>query len=330
MNPPVQRSARILIVDDEAANLKLLDRMLAGQGYTERVLIQDPRTVVSRYLEMPADLILLDIGMPHMDGFEVMAQLQALGDALLPPIVVLTAQHSRDFLLRALGGGARDFISKPFDRNELLARVRNLLDAHMAQRMLYDQKAVVEEMVRARTEELRHTRLQVVQRLGRAAEYRDEATGNHILRMSHVCALLAHALGWDEAQCELMLNASPMHDIGKIGIPDHILLKPGRLDPGEWEIMQAHARIGAEILDGDDSDLIRMARDVALAHHEKWDGSGYPRASPARRFRFRGGLPRSPTCLMRSPPGDPTRRRGKSKPPWTGFARTVAGISIPP
>ncbi|WP_018953812.1 HD-GYP domain-containing protein [Thioalkalivibrio sulfidiphilus] len=267
---------RILIVDDEPTNLKLMDRMLRGQGYQGLVLVDDPRDVVDLYRSARPDLILLDINMPHLDGFQVMEQLKSLNDPLLPPIVMLTAKHGKDFLLRALAAGARDYITKPFDRNELLMRVRNLLDAQLAHRFMHDRKKVLEDMVRARTEELRRTRLQVVQRLGMAAEYRDEETGNHILRMSHTCALLARAIGWDDAQCELILHASPMHDIGKIGIPDAILLKPGKFEPHEWEIMKTHASIGAKLLDGDDSDLMRMARDIALTHHEKWDGSGYP------------------------------------------------------
>ena len=266
----------ILIVDDEPANLKLLDKMLGAQGYTNLVLVQDPRLVLERYREQRPDLIMLDINMPHLDGFAVLAQLRELNDPLLPPIVVLTAQHGREYLLRALNDGARDFIGKPFDRPELLARVRNLLDAHMAHRMVHDQKNVLDELVHQRTEELRQTRLQVVQRLGRAAENRDNETGFHILRMSQISALLARKLGWSDQECELMLHASPMHDIGKIGIPDNILLKPGKLDPAEWQIMKTHAAIGAELLDGDDSDLLKLARTIALTHHEKWDGSGYP------------------------------------------------------
>lgn len=269
-------NARILIIDDEPANLKLLDKMLASQGYQQRVLVQDPREVMERYQEARPDLILLDINMPHLDGYQVMAQLQALHDPLLPPIVILTAQHTKDYLLRALTGGARDFISKPFDRNELLMRVRNLLDAQLVHRLLYNQKDVLEDMVRARTDELHRTRLQVVQRLGMAAEYRDEETGYHILRMSHISALLARAIGWDEPQCDLILNASPMHDIGKIGIPDAIMLKRGKFERHEWEIMKTHAAIGGKLLEGDDSTLMRMAREIALTHHEKWDGSGYP------------------------------------------------------
>lgn len=269
-------SALIFLIDDEPANLKLLDKMLGSQGYQQRVLIQDPRQVLTHYQQQRPDLILLDINMPHLDGYQVMLQLTALQDPLLPPIVILTAQQSKDCLSRALDAGARDFVSKPFDRNELLMRVRNLLDAQFAHLLLHNQKAALEQLVQQRTAELHSTRLQVVQRLGMAAEYRDEETGNHILRMSHICALLAAKIGWDAAQCDLILHASPMHDIGKIGIPDAILLKPGKFEPEEWEIMKTHAAIGGRLLQGDDSALMLMAREIALSHHEKWDGSGYP------------------------------------------------------
>lgn len=266
----------IMIIDDEPANLKLLDKMLSGQGYSNLELIQNPREVLDCYQGSHPDLILLDINMPHLDGFAVMAQLMALQDPLLPPIIVLTAQQGRDYLLRALNSGARDFVSKPFDQVELLARVRNLLDVHLAHLLLYDQKSVMEELVRERTEQLRDTRLQIVQRLGRAAEYRDNETGFHVIRMSRVSALLARSLGWDEGNCELMLHASPMHDVGKIGIPDAILLKLGKLDSREWEIMQTHSTIGAELMARDSSELLQLAHVIALTHHEKWDGSGYP------------------------------------------------------
>jgi len=201
------KNERILIIDDEPVNLKLLDKMLSAQGYQELILVEDPREVLDIYTTSRPDLILLDINMPHLDGYQVMEQLKTLKDPLLPPIVILTAQQGKDYLLRALASGARDFITKPFDRNELLMRVRNLLDAQLAHRMLHDQKSVLEHMVNVRTEELRNTRLQVVQRLGMAAEYRDEETGSHILRMSHMSALLARAIGWSEADCELILNA---------------------------------------------------------------------------------------------------------------------------
>jgi putative two-component system response regulator len=276
MTRGIATNASILIVDDEPVNLRLVEKILSTEGYQDLRLIRDPREVLAEYRAVRPDLILLDLNMPNLDGYQVMAELQALGDPLLPPIVILTAQHAQDYLLRALSAGARDFISKPFDRNELLMRVRNLLDAQLAHRLLQDQKALLEELVASRTEQLLHTRLQVVRRLGMAAEYRDAETGNHILRMSQTATLLARTIGWGEADCELMLNASPMHDVGKIGIPDSILLKPGRFEADEWELMKSHTLIGAELLAGDDSDLMRMAASIALCHHEKWDGSGYP------------------------------------------------------
>ncbi len=269
-------SKNIMIVDDEPANLKLLDRMLQQQGYRHLTLIDDPFQVLPRYKMLRPELILLDINMPGMSGFDVMKKLFALEDPLLPPIVIITAQDSREFRLQALSSGARDFITKPFDRNELLMRVHNLLDAQLAHLLLHNQNEVLEELVRQRTEELNSSRLVVIRRLGMAAEYRDEETGSHILRMSHTCAELAKARGWSESACELILHASPMHDVGKIGIPDAILLKPGKLNEDEWKIMKTHTEIGGRLLEDDGSTLMSMAREIALTHHEKWDGSGYP------------------------------------------------------
>ncbi|MDI1360856.1 HD domain-containing phosphohydrolase [Methylotenera sp.] len=276
MSEEISKNARIFIVDDEPTNIKLLDSVLKSQGYQNLVPIIDSRNVLDEYILEKADLILLDINMPHLDGYQVMEQLNSLNDPLLPPILILTAQSDHEYLLRALAMGARDLVRKPFDLTELLMRVRNLLDVQLGRRMLVNQKLVLEEMVRKRTEELSETRLQVVRRLGRAAEYRDNETGFHIIRMSKMSTLLAKSLGWSDGDCELILHASPMHDIGKIGIPDAILLKPGKFEPNEWEIMKTHVNIGAEILKDGNSDLLILASEIALSHHEKWDGSGYP------------------------------------------------------
>ncbi|MFW5823469.1 MAG: HD domain-containing phosphohydrolase [Marinobacter sp.] len=270
------REQTIFVVDDEPVNLKLLDRILSAEGYQQVVCINDPFQVLPAYKAHKPALILLDLNMPGMDGFQVIQQLDELGDPLTPPVVVLTAQNQQDSLLKALECGARDYVTKPFDRRELLMRVRNFLEAHVAHRMVRHQKEHLEALVQERTRELQETRLEIIRRLGHAAEYRDEETGNHIIRMSQMCALLAHKVGWSESRCDLILHASPMHDIGKIGIPDAILLKPGKLGPEEWEIMKTHAEIGARLLDGNDSELLTMAREIALSHHEKWDGSGYP------------------------------------------------------
>jgi putative two-component system response regulator len=271
------RAARILVVDDEPANLKLLSLMLRTEGYRHVELVQDPREVLASYRAARPDLLLLDINMPYLDGYAVMEQIKALGDVLAPPILVLTAQSGDDFMLRALDAGACDFLTKPFNRRELLARVHNILLAHLARCMLHGRNGLLEQLVQQRTLELRQSRLDIVRRLGRASEFRDNETGQHILRMSHASALLARSAGWDEQACELILNASPMHDVGKIGIPDGILLKAGPLTPDEREIMQTHTTIGAELLGGAGDELLDMARDIALAHHEKWDGTGYPR-----------------------------------------------------
>jgi putative two-component system response regulator len=270
------KDAHILIVDDEPANVKLLERMLNVEGYNNITTTQDPRNVTHLYQEQESDLILLDINMPHMNGFEVMEELQKI-KTTLPPILVLTAQSANEFRLKALESGARDYLTKPFDRTELMARVRNLLEVQLLHKYLSDQNELLEYVVKKRTQELHETRLQVVRRLGRAAEYRDNETGLHIIRMSKYSELMARGVGMTEYECDLVLNASPMHDIGKIGIPDYILLKPGKFEPHEWEIMKTHAEIGADILSGDETELLTMAREIAYTHHEKWDGSGYPR-----------------------------------------------------
>lgn len=270
------KSSRILVVDDEPVNLRLVEKILLTAGYRNIVLVNDSRHAVQAYRDQESDLVLLDLNMPGLDGFEVMSQLRQLDQALLPPILILTAQHAREFRIRALDLGARDYITKPFDQVELIARVRNLLEAYHYQVSVHSRKDELERLVFERTRELQETRLQIVRRLGRAAEFRDNETGFHIIRMSKIAVLLGRAAGMDEYQCDLLMNAAPMHDIGKIGIPDQILLKPGKFEPKEWEIMKSHAQIGADILSGDDSDVLKMASSIALTHHEKWDGSGYP------------------------------------------------------
>ena len=274
--PLDQFSATVLIVDDEPANVKLLERTLRTSGYHNLVSSTDPRTVLALFQQHDFDLVILDLNMPHMDGFEVMRQLQALQRDDLPPILILTAQFEQEIRVRALREGAQDYVTKPFALEELLARVGNLVQVQLYRKALRERNQSLESRVRERTRELYDTRLQVVQHLGRAAEYRDNETGLHIIRMSQMSMVLAEAWGMSAEDCELVVNASPMHDIGKIGIPDQILLKPGKLGPDEWEIMKTHSSIGADILAGNHSELLAMAGTIALHHHEKWDGSGYP------------------------------------------------------
>ena len=270
------KSAKILIVDDQTPNVTLLEKMLRAEGYVNVVATTDSRQVSELYVQQHFDLVMLDLNMPYLTGFDVMQQLRELEPDSYVPILVLTAQPDMKTKLRALESGARDFLTKPFDRLEVLTRIRNMLEVRLMHNQVCDQNRILEEKVQERTRELADTRFEIIRRLGRAAEYRDNETGLHIIRMSKYSGLLGRAAGMSEQQCELLLNASPMHDIGKIGIPDSILLKPGKLDEDEWKVMKTHPAIGAEILSGHASELMRMASQIALTHHEKWDGSGYP------------------------------------------------------
>lgn len=272
------KKSSILVVDDELANIRLLEKILATKGFRNVTCTQDPTEVLSLFQQHNSDLILLDLDMPVLDGYGVLDELNVLTGNNPPPILVLTAQHMQEYRQRALDSGAKDYVTKPFDANELLSRVRNLLEVRIAHNFMQHQNEILEQKVQERTKAIHDTRLQVVRRLGRAAEYRDNETGLHIIRMSKMAVVIARAAGMDEEQCDLLLNAAPMHDIGKIGIPDNILLKPGKFESDEWAIMQTHAQIGADILSGDDSELMIMAHDIALSHHEKWNGKGYPNA----------------------------------------------------
>jgi len=270
------RQARILIVDDEPANIALLEQMLEETGLEDIESTVDPRQVVELQLRIGFDLILLDIRMPHMTGIQVM---DALAEPLREdyvPILVLTAHTDDQTRINALSAGASDFLTKPFKLWEVQQRILNMLKTRMFYKRQKGRAEELEERVRERTRELRDTQLQIVQRLGRAGEYRDNETGAHVIRMSKSCQLLALSAGLDKIHAERILFASPMHDVGKIGIRDDILLKPGRLDPDEFEIMKTHTTIGADIIGDHPSEILRMARQIALYHHEKWDGSGYP------------------------------------------------------
>lgn len=269
-------NSTILIVDDQPSNVMLLSKLLAAEGYTKIIETTDPLEAEPVYLRERPDIVLLDLNMPYLDGFQVMARLREL-DPEGAPIVVLTAQMDSETRLRALQEGAVDFVSKPFDRYEVMARIRNQLEVRMLHRKLSEQNENLERTVAERTHELVATRLDIIRRLGRACEFRDNETGAHIERMSRYSYLLGLAAGLNDEQADMLLNASPMHDVGKIGIPDAILLKPGKLTDEEYEIIKSHPIIGGHILSGSGTALLQLAEIIALTHHEKWDGSGYPR-----------------------------------------------------
>jgi putative two-component system response regulator len=267
--------ANILIVDDQEGNRKLLDVLLKEQGYTTHMAASGIEALAA-VAEDPPDLLLLDVMMPGMDGFQVAERLKSDPTTRSIPIITVTSLEDRISRLRGLKGGAEDFLSKPIDRAELSVRVRNLLRLKAYGDLLANYNRVLEERVLERTARLRGSYLETIYTLTRAAEYKDNETGAHVRRISFYTKTLAERLGLDAAFVETIFYASPMHDIGKIGIPDHILLKPGSHTPEEWEIMKTHPILGAKILDSSSSPYLKMGAEIALTHHERWDGSGYP------------------------------------------------------
>jgi putative two-component system response regulator len=269
---------RILVVDDEPNNVLLLTGILERAGYTRVESTTDPTEIVGMFTREPADLVLLDLRMPEIDGFELMRRLAPLtADGMRVPMLVLTADRGEDTKREALACGARDFLGKPYDQTELLLRVKNLLQVRSLQRELHERNLALEDAVADRTAELEQARLEILARLALAAEYRDDATQQHAWRIGCTSAMLAARLRLPGETVELIQRAAPLHDVGKIGIPDSVLLKAGTLTRAERERIQEHTTIGAEILSGSETPVLRMAEEIALTHHERWNGNGYPR-----------------------------------------------------
>lgn len=275
---PLSRS-NILIVDDEETNIRLLELMLGSAGYEDLRGVSDPRCVLPACRERTPDLILLDLQMPHIDGLQLMKLIfEELSGETYLPILVLTADLTPEAKRKALASGAKDFLPKPFDAAELLLRINNLLST----RALYKQVQVhnngLESRVEERTRALAEAEIEILERLARAAEYRDDETGQHTQRVGMLAAMVAEVAGQSAQQVEFLRLAAPLHDVGKIGIPDRVLLKPGKLTPEEFAIMKSHTTIGGEILAGSRFPVLQLARQIAICHHERWDGTGYPQA----------------------------------------------------
>ncbi|MBF0182441.1 MAG: response regulator, partial [Magnetococcales bacterium] len=264
-----RNQARILIVDDQKLNLIVLKGLLRQHGYINVVTLEDPREVERTWRSQRFDLMLLDLEMPHLSGIEVMKILERSEREAYLPILVITANTEESTRLEALAHGAQDFLNKPFNPSEVLSRIRNMLTV----RLLYKR---MEEKIIERTRQLHETRLEVIRCLGRAAEYRDNETGQHVIRMGQFAACIAQQMGLTADHCDVILNATPMHDVGKIGVPDAILLKPGRLTPEEFAVIKTHTTIGGNILAGYHDEPLITAQRIALTHHEKWNGGGYP------------------------------------------------------
>jgi len=279
---------RILAIDDERINLRVIGGLLRNLGY-EPVLAES-WAEARPLLDTSIDLVLLDVMMPELDGFTVARQIREIPDVSDVPIIMVTALTGKQDRLRAVEAGANDFISKPIDLTELRVRMGSLLKMKESQDEVKRYQAELEEMVAVRTSALRmalenvkesqrvilSAHLETIHRLAAAAEFKDEETADHIQRMSRYCALLAKRLALPDAEVDLVLQASPMHDIGKIGIPDSILLKPGKLTADEWAVMKKHTIYGARILGDSNFELLRVGETIALSHHERWDGTGYP------------------------------------------------------
>ncbi len=283
------KKQKVLIVDDEEMNLKLLSAILTNNGY-EYDMAKNGYEALQKVREFIPDLILLDIMMPEMDGYEVCRRLKADSSTQNIPIIMITALADRESRIKGLDSGASDFLTKPFDRVELVLRTKNLLKIKEFEGFLLNHNKLLEEKVQERTEELKKTfqeldttykkvkesYIDTIERLTIVAEYKDEETAGHIKRVGHYCSVVAACLGLPVKDIETISYASPMHDIGKVGIPSEILLKRGKLTSEEFSLMKTHTTIGGNILRNSSSELLRMAQTIALTHHERWDGSGYP------------------------------------------------------
>lgn len=279
----MNRRKVVLIADDNEGVVALLKALCEEAGYLT-IPARTGREAVAKVAQFLPDVVLLDALMPEMTGFDAARMLKADPATRHLPVIMLTALRSREDRLKGIAAGANDFLTKPIDGEELLMRLRNSLEIKAYHDLLAEQASILERQVAERTRELAEALRRVTEanretilRLSIAAEYRDENTGAHIRRISEYARHIARAMGGDEGFADHIFYASAMHDIGKVHIPDAILLKPGPLDAAEWEVMQGHCLAGESILDGSPSPYLVMAKEIAAAHHEHWDGSGYPR-----------------------------------------------------
>lgn len=282
-------SLRILVVDDEPANVLALRALLESWGFERVDTTTDPQDAIVRCEAREPDLLMLDLHMPGTDGFAVMRRLRIDAPrSVALPVLVLTADITPEIRRRALDAGARDFVTKPFDPQEVRLRVRNLLEMRELQLQQTAIEASLEARVRRRTAELDRARLEMLQRLALAAEFRDDRTGRHTQRVGRSAREIAFLMGLPDDEVEQIGLAAPLHDVGKIALSDAILLKPGPLTADERTTMQRHTLTGAEMLRGSGSHLLRTAEQVALSHHERWDGAGYPYGVVGERIPLAG------------------------------------------
>jgi putative two-component system response regulator len=278
MNSLMHADAEILIVDDEPSVVRFLSRALKSAGYKPPQGFTDPLKACAYLDSVDPDLITLDICMPGLDGYGL---LEALGQKRSPdtflPVLAISALDDFEAREKAIKAGAKDFLVKPVDLSEFLLHVYSLLDTRFLERRMKESHLVLEGLVRERTFELGHAHLETIERLGRVAELRDDATGKHTYRVARLSALLAQELHLPSEEVNLVMRAAPLHDVGKVAIEDKVLLKKGSFSPEEREVMREHAHLGAELLSGGRSEIMKVAQEIAASHHERWDGLGYPK-----------------------------------------------------
>ncbi|MFH0788903.1 MAG: HD domain-containing phosphohydrolase [Pseudomonadota bacterium] len=286
----MESSKHILVIEDDPMNNRLLTTILTRLGYIVDSAF-DGLNGIAKVDSSPPDLILLDLNLPGIDGYEVARRVKQSDKTKIIPIVVVSSFAEVENRIKALEAGADDFLSKPIDQVELRTRVQSLLKVKAYNDHMVSYQKTLEEEVNRRTrqlhqafedlknasEKIKQASFDTTVRLSQAAECKDHETGSHIKRMGYYTAAITKAMALPTQDIETILYAAPMHDIGKIGIPDRILLKPGSLDDQEWIVMKQHTTIGSIILSGSNFYVIQMAEQIALTHHEKWDGSGYPK-----------------------------------------------------
>ncbi len=284
-----QATSDILVVDDDPGIQRMMRRILGRSGYNVFVA-NGGQEAFDKIVDNLPDLIMLDLSMPMFDGFEVATHLKNNPETREIPIILITGLDSSQNHVKAMDLGVNDFLSKTAKPEEILARIRSHLKIKQLNDQLSDYRASLEKMVALRTVQLKDASLEIIWRLSAASEYRDNETGAHIKRMSHYSAVIAQKMGLAQKTVETILYAAPMHDIGKIGISDKILLKPGKLYAKEWDIMKTHTIIGGNILKGSKIGFVRMGAMIAMTHHEKWDGSGYPNGLRAKQIPLAGRI----------------------------------------
>lgn len=318
---------RVFLVDDDETIIDVMGSLLRAHGYVVETA-RNGLECLDRIGEVDPDVVLLDIAMPVMDGFEACRQLKESETYRRIPVLMFTGLSDREARLKALEAGASDFLTKPVDTTEIFVRLSNLVSVKRYQDFLEDHRRTLEAQVRERTVQLREALVDTVNRLTLAAEYRDEDTYVHVKRISFYVSIIASSLGISDQDIDEMFYAAPMHDIGKVGIPDSILMKPGRLTPEEFEVMKTHTTIGARILRGSNSPYLRSAEKFALTHHEAWDGTGYPQGLKGENIPIEGRImyliDRYDAMRMRRPYKEPMSHAETMKVILEGNERTRA------